>query len=119
MTKQQIRAHCRQCKHEQLFERIRVNHPLHALLTIVTLGFWGISWISLMIGAWFRPWRCHHCGWHDPEFRIADIPAPGTPRWPAEEPRGRRRVDRRPGPDEQGGTGTALLAFIIGLIELL
>jgi hypothetical protein len=63
-----INAFCRRCRHEQTFIRAQVRHEFHLLLTVLTLGLWLISWISVIIGGALRPWRCKHCGWHIPEF---------------------------------------------------
>jgi hypothetical protein len=68
MKKNKVRAHCSRCRHEQLFIRAELNHPLHLALTVVTLGLWTVSWAALCIGKLMRPWRCEHCGWHNPEF---------------------------------------------------
>lgn len=64
-----IRAYCAKCRHRQSFVKTKVNHVLHLILTILTLGLWGISWAAHTIGMYYRPWRCKHCGWHKPEFR--------------------------------------------------
>jgi hypothetical protein len=69
MRKDRIRAHCARCRHQQLFIRARLNHLLHLMLTIMTVGLWLISWLALCIGQILRPWRCEHCGWHHPEFK--------------------------------------------------
>jgi hypothetical protein len=61
-----MRAFCKRCKHTQDFVRIRPNHKFHVALAILTGGLWLISYISICIGARFRPWRCKHCGWHHP-----------------------------------------------------
>ncbi len=69
MTTHRIRAYCRRCKHDQVFVRNELNNWLHLFLTIVTLGLWLVSWLAILIGHFFRPWRCKHCGWHKPEER--------------------------------------------------
>jgi len=63
------RAFCARCKHQQSFEMITINHRLHFLLTILTGGLWGISWLAHTLGMTARPWRCKHCGWQKPESR--------------------------------------------------
>src|SRR5436189_6107268 len=68
MNSARIRAYCRQCKHQQYFVRYAPNHLFHLALTILTAGLWVISWIAVSIGSWLRPWRCKHCGWHEPQF---------------------------------------------------
>ena len=70
MKKNKIRAHCPRCQHQQIFVRAQINHSLHFILTLLTAGLWGISWLALCIGKYVRPWRCEHCNWHSPEFGI-------------------------------------------------
>ena len=64
--------YCRSCQHQQVFIRTEPpDHFLHFLLTIGTLGLWGVSWLSLSVGARSRPMRCQHCDWaldKTPEF---------------------------------------------------
>ena len=67
MRKARLRAYCPHCHHQQIFVRLSINHWAHLILSILTLGLWLISWISICIGALLRPWRCEHCGWHRPE----------------------------------------------------
>jgi len=64
-----IRAFCARCKHKQSFEMTTINHSMHLLLTILTGGLWGISWMAHVVGMGIRPWRCKHCGWHKPELK--------------------------------------------------
>jgi hypothetical protein len=68
MRKDKVRAHCPRCRHQQLFIRAQINHPLHIMLALCTAGLWLVSWAALCIGKVMRPWRCEHCGWHKPEF---------------------------------------------------
>ena len=64
-----IRAYCARCRHKQSFVLTKVNHTVHLVFTILTLGLWGISWAAHTVGMVLRPWRCKHCGWHKPDFR--------------------------------------------------
>jgi len=68
MRKDKVRAHCPRCRHEQLFIRATINHPMHLVLSVLTAGLWLVSWVAVCIGKVMRPWRCEHCGWHKPEF---------------------------------------------------
>ncbi len=68
MRPAKIWAHCPCCRHTQRFSRVETNHLLHLVLTVVTLGLWGISWLAILIGRWVWPWRCHQCGWNAPDF---------------------------------------------------
>lgn len=69
MRPNRISAYCPCCRHTQRFNRVETNHWLHAGLTVVTLGLWGISWIALLIGRRVWPWRCRQCGWNAPGAR--------------------------------------------------
>jgi hypothetical protein len=44
-----------------MFERPEVNHRLQLILTIVTLGLWGISWLALCARGWLGFWECRTC----------------------------------------------------------
>ena len=76
MRKDKVRAHCPRCRHQQIFVTAKINHPLHLILAVLTLGLWLVSWIALCIGKVMRPWRCEHCGWHKPEFGARPGPKP-------------------------------------------
>ncbi len=78
MNKDKVHAHCPRCRHQQLFIRATVNHPLHLVLAVCTVGLWLVSWIALFIGSKMRPWRCEHCGWHKPDFERASQRRPAT-----------------------------------------
>ena len=42
---------------------------MHLGMTVLTLGVWGICFISAAAKRFIWPWRCEHCGWHEPDFR--------------------------------------------------
>jgi hypothetical protein len=46
-----------------------MHQGVHLLFSILTLGLWSVSWLSIYLAQLFRPWRCEHCRWHKPEFR--------------------------------------------------
>ena len=69
MKNTRIRAFCRRCKHEAEFRRYTPHHRWHLVVTLLTVGLWAVSWLSVCLGAWFRPWRCQRCGWHDPQLQ--------------------------------------------------
>lgn len=80
-----MRAYCRRCRHDQVFLRAQMHHGVHLLFSVLTLGLWSVSWLSIYLGHRFRPWRCEHCGWHKPESRhceakvaVSDKHAVGT-----------------------------------------
>lgn len=54
-------AYCPTCKHTQRFQRVEMNHRVHAVLTVCTLGLWGVSWLAVTIGHALKPWRCKQC----------------------------------------------------------
>jgi hypothetical protein len=69
MGRRSIRAHCPRCRHQQPFIPAQARWGLHAVLTVCTFGIWGISAIAALIRKFMWPWRCEHCGWHQPDFR--------------------------------------------------
>ena len=79
-------AHCPTCKHTQRFQRVGVNHWLHAFLTVITLGLWGVSWAAVTIGYWLKPWRCKQCEGSDhgtPKKRLSQNSPPNGDAQPA------------------------------------
>ena len=72
MTRERIRGFCPRCGHDQLFTRHKTHHGVHLFLTIVTLGLWLVSWVSIFIGNQIRPWRCQQCGWYKPIIKPED-----------------------------------------------
>jgi hypothetical protein len=60
MAMHQTSAFCWSCDAQTLHQRPGVNHILHLLLSIVTLGLWLIVWllVSIQVGGW----RCSRCG---------------------------------------------------------
>ena len=65
-----LHAYCARCRHRHVFVRTAVNHGFHLFLSVITFGLWLVSWVAVCIGRTMRPWRCEHCGWHKPEFRM-------------------------------------------------
>jgi hypothetical protein len=37
------------------------RHELHLVLTLGTLGLWGLCWMITFIAARWEPWRCIDC----------------------------------------------------------
>ena len=68
MKRDRIRGFCPRCRHQQIFQRVHIQHGLHLFLSVVTLGLWLVSWLSIYIGCRVRPWRCVQCNWHRPIF---------------------------------------------------
>ena len=42
---------------------------MHVCLTVLTLGIWLVCLLSSAAKCIIWPWRCEHCGWHEPDFR--------------------------------------------------
>jgi hypothetical protein len=55
---------CKDCDKQVLATRNGVNHVLHLILSIFTVGFWVIIWVLLIIRDLIVPgdWRCQVCG---------------------------------------------------------
>lgn len=56
---------CRDCGTERVLRRRVPRHEVHLVLTIVTLGFWGLCWVITAIAARWEAWRCREC--HRPQ----------------------------------------------------
>ena len=69
MPRRSIRAFCPRCRHQQPFVRAQFDWKLHVLLTILTCGIWLVVALSSTIKRLLWPWRCEHCGWHEPDYR--------------------------------------------------
>jgi hypothetical protein len=62
MSVKQSSAYCHVCGRQSLFQKPRINHVLHLILSIVTLGLWLFVWAILgIINANKQP-RCTTCG---------------------------------------------------------
>ncbi len=53
-------AFCKQCNAQSKVERKGVNHILHLILSLCTLGLWLFVWIGTAIK--WGGWRCATCG---------------------------------------------------------
>jgi hypothetical protein len=58
----QSSAYCHVCQRQSLFQKPRINHVLHLILSIVTLGLWLIVWLILGIINASKSPRCTTCG---------------------------------------------------------
>lgn len=56
------RRFCGTCQGFKRFEKERVNHLLHLILTFVTVGCWLLVWLTLVVLNWLKPYRCQSCG---------------------------------------------------------
>lgn len=59
---------CKRCRRATLHVHTRPSHWLHGILTVLTLGVWGVVWGALMIQAG-RP-RCTVCGKERGMFQV-------------------------------------------------
>jgi len=53
---------------------------MNLILTLLTCGLWIVCVISMIVKRWIWPWRCEHCGWHEPDFRSPEERAAGDPK---------------------------------------
>jgi hypothetical protein len=79
MKKDEAWAYCPRCRHKQLFIKEQIDHRLHLILAILTGGLWAVSWAAVCVGKTIWPWRCEHCGWHNPDFDHKPEPLPSFP----------------------------------------
>jgi len=64
------RSYCAFCDCERVFRRRPLDHGTHSILTIVTLGLWGVVWAGAILRHSKREtWRCGWCG-HRQRLRI-------------------------------------------------
>lgn len=57
----QRESYCSWCAQERTFRRRTADHGLHLILTVVTLGLWGVAWFSIWWGERRLHWRCQGC----------------------------------------------------------
>jgi len=57
-----IQRKCKNCGEMRPFEKRGVNHVLHLLLTLVTVGLWAVMWLLLVLFNCFHSYRCRTCG---------------------------------------------------------
>lgn len=72
--------HCWRCERDRQFNRRVVAHRVHLVITIFTLGLWGISWAALTFAQRRKPWRCSVCF-----SRYVPASKPAPPMKPAPE----------------------------------
>lgn len=53
--------YCKRCHDHVMAQKNGVNHILHLILSIVTVGFWLPIWFLLTVLS-FGGWRCTRCG---------------------------------------------------------
>ena len=62
MGVKQTSSYCHTCQRQSMFQKPGINHLLHLILSVVTLGFWLFVWLILAIIAAGKPERCVTCG---------------------------------------------------------
>lgn len=62
MSVQQTSAFCPVCERQSRFQKERINHLLHLVLSVLTLGLWLIVWVAVGIANSSKPSRCVTCG---------------------------------------------------------
>lgn len=60
MAQEYSSGFCPICEKQKKIQRPRINHVLHLLLSLCTLGIWIFVWILLSIR--IGEWRCSTCG---------------------------------------------------------
>jgi hypothetical protein len=58
MAEQQTSSWCHVCQQQRLMTKPKINHVLHLILTLVTLGVWVFVWITLAIVHSGKSFRC-------------------------------------------------------------
>lgn len=77
MSRKQLSGHCPVCGGEALYEKPRVvDHRMHLVFTVLSVGLWGLVWLALAIRDSGRPYLCTTCG--TPAAGPLE-PAPATP----------------------------------------
>jgi hypothetical protein len=59
---------CERCERMTLFQKRGINHVLHLILSVPTLGLWGLVWIVLAMTKSAEPYYCSRCGWAEGYF---------------------------------------------------
>jgi hypothetical protein len=75
----QSSAFCHTCGKQSLFQKPRVNHVLHLILTVLTLGLWGFVWLTLGILNSSKGSRCVTCGMKQGATAQRVAPGPAQP----------------------------------------
>jgi hypothetical protein len=68
---------------------------LHLVLTLCTLGLWIVSAIAAVVRYFIWPWRCEHCGWHQPDFRAPEVRQAEAAKLAEKKKPGRKKASRR------------------------
>ena len=63
MAHPRYRAYCAFCETDQVFRHSSFSHGMHRLISVLTLGVWGIGY-GVLYWRWRQRagWRCSECG---------------------------------------------------------
>jgi transcription elongation factor Elf1 len=53
---------CPRCNHRTAVVPCQIEHRRHLVVTILSLGLWGFSWLALVLSRMIWPLECTHCG---------------------------------------------------------
>ena len=67
---------CRECCEDRPIYRRRLDHRTQALLTAMTLGFWGPLWLEMWLKSRRLSWKCEKCRWPVAEPTPETVAAP-------------------------------------------
>jgi hypothetical protein len=99
MAVAQTSGWCHVCQQQRMMTKPKINHVLHLILTLVTLGVWSLVWLTLGIISTAQGFRCTQCG------TKAGHGAPGPPMVQQGEPvtdaRGPMQMPEIPGPERE------------------
>jgi hypothetical protein len=93
MSIKQSSAYCPVCGRQSLFQKPRINHILHLILSIVTVGIWAIAWVIMGISNSARRPRCVTCG--------AEMPMGGSFKSPVPSPQVQAHIQAHPYASQQ------------------
>lgn len=62
MAVKQSSSYCHTCQRQSLFQKPGINHLLHLILSVLTLGLWLFVWLILAMINAGKPERCVTCG---------------------------------------------------------
>jgi hypothetical protein len=100
MAEVQTSGWCRVCHQQRMMTKPKINHVLHLVLSLVTLGFWSLVWLTLAIVNSGKSPRCVQCG--TKAGRGAPGPALQPPPYEPPMP-GPVQMPEIPGPEPEPG----------------
>ena len=63
-----VSKYCYSCQAQRIYDKPKISHVLHLLLTLLTAGLWVIVWILIAVSAASSRATCTQCGqaWRRP-----------------------------------------------------